>query len=92
MLKWIITIELDEDVVYADDCTGSAEYIPYLLRVARLVDEKIPGAIVRVLTPGAKGVIGHLVEWETAPRMLVFEGEKLSTLASVARQAGINYG
>jgi hypothetical protein len=91
-LKWYLTVERGQDVLFVDDALGSAEYLRYLFAIARLVDEKLPGGFIRVLTPGSKGVIGLMVEWEKEPGMLLFEGQQIKDLADAARAAGINYG
>ena len=92
MLSWMVIVERKQgEVLFADTFTGTVEYIPALLRLARCVDEKAPDSLIRVLSPQTKGVIGVSIEWEKEPIELIFEGKKLKLLAEAARQAGLNY-
>ena len=92
MLSWLIQVENNKgEVVFADFFTSTPVYIPMLLKIARLVNEKMPDGIIRVLSPDSHGVIG-LREWEKDAKWLTFTDKKqVEKLADVARQVGLNY-
>ncbi|HUV53027.1 MAG TPA: hypothetical protein VMW64_08140 [Dehalococcoidia bacterium] len=91
MLSWLVTVENAEgEVVFADTYTSTLEYIPMLMKIARLVNEKLPGGVVKVLCPEASGVIGYK-EWHKDASWLTFAGGKQEELAEAARHAGLNY-
>lgn len=90
MLTWYVIIETDDDVLHLEKCTGTIEYLPVLFRAARLIDEKIPGGRIGVLTPDKKGSrIG--AEWDTLGEHRIFEGAALKELADAARAASFEY-
>ena len=86
-------IEVDNrkgEVVFADFFSSTLEYISMLLKIARLVNEKLPDGVIKVLCPQSNGVIG-IREWEKDATWLIISGEKQEDLAKAARQVGLNY-
>ena len=91
MLSWLIEVENNKgETVFADFFTSTLEYIPMLLKIARLVNEKLPDGVIKVLSPPSSGVIGDR-EWEKDAKWLTFTGDRLEELAKAARQSGLNY-
>ena len=89
--SWVIAIEKDGEFLFADKYNGTSEYIPALCRVARLVDEKIPEASVKVGSFASRGVIGLGSEWEREERYWTVEPSIVKTLADAARNVRLNY-
>lgn len=91
MQTWMITIETDQDVLWVERAVGSVQYLSTLFRAGRLVNERIPGAFLRVIGPEMSGVIAGVTEWHKEGACLIFAGEPLTHLAAAAREAGLNY-
>ncbi|MBA7648564.1 hypothetical protein ES703_56352 [subsurface metagenome] len=91
MLSWLIEVENSQgETMFADFFSSTLEYIPMLLKIARLVDEKLPDGIIKVLSPPSSGVIGDR-EWEKDAKWLTFTEAMQKELANAARHAGLNY-
>jgi hypothetical protein len=87
---WIVVVEKAGKVVAAEKFTNVTDYLAAVFRAARLVDEKLPGAIVSMLTPDRHGVVGS-VEWRKEGKYLTLEESVIKSMADAARHAGLTY-
>ena len=89
--SWIVAIEKDGEFLFVAKYAGAVAYIPALMKAARLVDEKIPGASVKVGSLEAKGVVGCYTEWHHEECYWEVKPADVKSMARAARYAGLNY-
>ena len=90
-VSWIVAIEQEGEYLFAEKYHGSAAYILALLKIARLVDEKLPKASIGVGELEAKGVVGGYIDWKREERYRKVEPKVVKDLADAARHVGLNY-
>jgi len=90
MHTWLIVLEENEKVIFADKFVGVGTYISGLLRIARFANEHLENPLIRVLNPGMKGVLGDY-EWEKQDSLKIITNQDIIALAKSAEHAGINY-
>jgi hypothetical protein len=92
--SYYIAIERNGNIEFADKYRDSSEYIPALLRAARLVDEKIPDALLMSGNTATRGFVGGIYggnEWEKPETWRTREKQEVHILAETARAVGLNY-
>lgn len=89
--SYYVAIYRNGEVIFADKYRDSSEYIPYLIRIARLVDELTPDATLKTGQIASKGVIGAGIAWEKPETWFTLEKQVVKSLANAARAVGLNY-
>jgi hypothetical protein len=89
--SWIIAIEQEGKYLFASKYVGSCAYILALFKAARLVDERLPKASLKVGSLETRGVIGCITEWKREERYWTVEPSIVKDLAKTTRYVDLNY-